>query len=149
MADATNTTLREITKDNYLEILKLKVRPDQERMVASNAVSLAQSQFYEEAWCRGIYSGDTAVGFLMLDLDRAKPEYGIWRLMVGADHQGQGHARRALAMAVDHIRTQPGASEVVLSHVEGPGNPGPFYESCGFEYTGKLLGKERVMRLTL
>jgi diamine N-acetyltransferase len=37
-----------------------------------------------------------------------------------------------------------------VSHVKDlPGNPGPFYEKLGFEYTGEEDGGELVMRLPL
>ena len=37
--------LREITRDNYMDCLRLKVKPEQLSFVASNAVSLAQSKY--------------------------------------------------------------------------------------------------------
>ena len=46
--------LREITKENLRDIFKLKVAPEQERFVASNAVSIAQVYFDRDvAWFRG------------------------------------------------------------------------------------------------
>jgi hypothetical protein len=35
--------------------------------VASNAVSLAQAYVSPHAWPRGVFAGDDAVGFLMLE----------------------------------------------------------------------------------
>jgi diamine N-acetyltransferase len=61
-------TLREITKENLGSILRLKVAPDQEQFVASNAVSLAEAHFEPELpYFRAIYAGDVPVGFLMLE----------------------------------------------------------------------------------
>jgi diamine N-acetyltransferase len=60
-------TLREITKDNWRDLLRLKVAPSQEQFVASNAMSIAEAHFNPEvAWFRAIYAGDVPVGFLML-----------------------------------------------------------------------------------
>ncbi len=50
-----------ITKDNLREFLRLKVAPAQERLVASNAVSIAQAHFHPEAWFRGIVPGAKAM----------------------------------------------------------------------------------------
>ena len=61
--------LRELDKSNYRDILNLKVADNQTGFVASNAISLAQALFHSQAWYRGIYRGDTAVGFVMLELD--------------------------------------------------------------------------------
>lgn len=60
------------------------------RFAASNAVSLAQALSHGEAWYRAIYAGETPVGFVMLEVWPERAEYGIWRFMIGAAHQGQG-----------------------------------------------------------
>lgn len=142
-------TLREVTRDTYTEILGLDVQPDQKHLVATNAKSLAQAMFHDEAWFRGVYAGDTAVGFLMLSLEPSKAEYYIWRLMIDAKHQGKGYGRKAVALAVDHIRKQPHAREVLLSHMPDNDRAGKLYTSCGFEYTGEISDGEPVMRLEL
>ncbi|MDQ3022240.1 MAG: hypothetical protein M3R36_16955 [Bacteroidota bacterium] len=41
-----NIILREVTKENYLEAIKLKVTLEQNNFVASNIFSIAQSKFY-------------------------------------------------------------------------------------------------------
>lgn len=59
-----------MTRDNLTEVLRLKVRPEQEKCVASNAYSLAQAHFYpEEAWFRAIYADETPVGFMMCSIE--------------------------------------------------------------------------------
>jgi len=52
--------LQEITKDNLNEILKLKVKDDQQDQVAPNSVSIAQGHYSDKAWFRGksMVSGD-------------------------------------------------------------------------------------------
>ena len=51
-------TLRRINRRNYREIINLKVKPHQNYLIASNAVSMADAYFYKEAWMRGIYCGE-------------------------------------------------------------------------------------------
>ena len=58
-------TLREITCDTLREIFRLKVKPEQQKFVASNAVSIAQAHFHQAAWIRAIYADDTPVGFII------------------------------------------------------------------------------------
>lgn len=144
-------SLREIAKPNLREVLLLKVAPGQERLVASNAVSIAQAYFdRERAWFRAIYADDAPVGFVMLMDDPGKPEYFLWRLMIGAAFQGRGFGREAMRLLIAHVRTRPGATELLLSHEPGDGNPGPFYEALGFTYTGDVdPDGELIMRLAL
>jgi diamine N-acetyltransferase len=118
--------------------------------VASNAKSIAQAHFYPEtAWFRGIYAGDDAVGFIMLEINIDKPEYGLWRFMIDERHQGRGYGRAAIGKAIAHVRAQPGAVELLTSVVPGEGSPGPFYQKLGFAFTGEVDAGEQVMRLIL
>ena len=59
-------SLREITAETVRRITSLSVNPDQQRFVASNAVSLAEALFSEEAWYRAVYVGESPAGFVML-----------------------------------------------------------------------------------
>ena len=64
---SADVSLRELTKATLYDILRLKVAPSQQRFVASNAESVAEAHFNQQtASFRGIYAGDTPVGFLML-----------------------------------------------------------------------------------
>lgn len=143
-------SLREITKETLRPFLKMKVAESQVDMVAPNAVSIAQAHFEEKAWFRGIYADETPVGFIMLFDDPDEPVYFLWRLMVAEDYQGLGYGRKAVEQLVDYVKTRPNANELKVSHVPNvPGNPGPFYEQLGFEYTGEEDHGELVMRLQL
>ena len=142
-------SLREITQETVNSILNLRVTKEQEQFVASNAVSIAQAHFSEDAWFRAIYADETPVGFLMLSDQPDKGEYYLWRFMVDAEHQGKGYGRRALELLIEHVKTRPNAKELFLSHVPGPGSPEGFYHELGFEHTGEQAGEELVMKLTL
>ena len=149
-SDETRIELREVTKENLREIFQLKVAPEQERFVASNAVSIAQAYFDRDvAWFRGIYAGDTPIGFVMLHDEPAARKYYLWRFMVDHRYQGHGHGARALAQVIEYVRGRPGAHEMLTSVVPGDGCPGAFYEKLGFSYTGEIDEGERVMRLAL
>lgn len=143
-------SLREITRETLGPILQLKVAATQQRFVASNAVSIAQAHFHPEtAWFRGIYAGEEPVGFVMLEINRATPEYSLWRLMIDEAQQGKGYGRKAMKAVIDHVRMLDGARELLTSVVPGEGSPGPFYQSLGFAFTGEVSEGEHVMRLEL
>ncbi|MGF1515468.1 MAG: GNAT family N-acetyltransferase [Elainellaceae cyanobacterium] len=144
-------TLREITRENLADVLRLKVAEAQGNFVASNAVSIAQAHFYPEvAWFRAIYAGETPIGFVMVEDDSAKQSYSLWRFMLDARFQKLGFGRQALALAVEYVKTRPGAKALFTSHVPGEGNAGPFYEKQGFAYTGEQdEDGELIMRLDL
>jgi diamine N-acetyltransferase len=148
-------SLREITADTVRLITSLSVSPDQQGFVASNAVSLAQALFSEEAWYRAIYAGESPAGFVMLYDESLRatppptPEVALWRLMIDARFQGQGIGRLALEHVIDHVRSKGLFSSLVTSYIPGPGCPERFYLRAGFKHTGKVDGGELVLELPL
>jgi diamine N-acetyltransferase len=143
-------SLREVTADTVRAICNLEVAPWQERYVAPNTRSIAQAHFAPDlAWFRAIYADETPVGFLMLSDEPDEPRYFLWRFMIDARYQRHGYGRQALELLVAHVRTRPGARELLVSCVPGEGSPCPFYERFGFVYTGANEHRELVMRLPL
>jgi uncharacterized protein len=148
-------TLREINEENLSPVLRLSetLSDDHRRMVATNAVSVAQALFSKHAWYRAIYSGEDPVGFIMVYIgpDDDEPEKEIcflWRLMVGADYQGKGYGRRALEQVIEMVRER-GARELLVSCGEGEGSPEGFYYRLGFRRNGKYYGEELGMSYSL
>jgi len=142
-------SLREITADTVRTFCDLQVLPAQHAFVASNAVSIAQAHFEPKAWFRGIYADHEPVGFVMLSLDPAIPEYCIWRFMIDARFQRLGYGAKALRLVIDHIRTRPRATEILVSYVPADGSPEAFYRQAGFIPTGQVIDGEVVLKLVL
>ncbi len=140
--------LKEITSKTLYPILKLDVTPAQQKSVAPNAYSISEAHFEKNAWFRGIYEGDTAVGFVMLYLDKEKPEYWVWRMMIDKNHQGKGYGKQAMQEVIEFVRTLPNARQLCLSYVPGEGCPAPFYKKVGFVDTGEFddSGTEIIMK---
>ncbi len=70
-------TLREITRENWLQCVRLKVAPEQEPFVAPNGVSLAQSK-YEPEWVPlALYDDDEMVGFVMYGVSQRRANTGF------------------------------------------------------------------------
>ena len=146
--------VRPVTDANVDALIKLETTPEQERFVASVAKSLAQAAYRPAGRPLGLYANGEPVGFLLLwdsrrdpdPEDRADQLY-LWRLMIDARHQRQGHGRAAVRWLIDEARRM-GVAQVGLSHV--PENPvGAFYERFGFGYTGKVNEGEHEMVLVL
>jgi len=148
-------SLREITAETVRQITKLSVSPDQQQFVASNAVSLAEALFNEEAWYRAIYVGESAAGFVMLYDESLRatpplePKVGLWRFMIDARFQGQGIGAAALEQVVAQVQRKGLFNSVETSYVPGPGSPERFYLRAGFRHTGKVDDGQIVLELPL
>ena len=149
--------IRPVTKENWKELIKLKVRDDQKHFVASNLYSIAQSQFgeeYEGHWELfpfGIYDGETPVGFLMygLNLLHPKQQAFIIRLMVDEKYQGRGFGRFGMEKMIEIIRADERVGQVGISYE--PENEGArrLYATLGFVETGEMVEDEVLAVLNL
>ncbi|MCK5181496.1 MAG: GNAT family N-acetyltransferase [Dehalococcoidia bacterium] len=144
-------SLREITSETVIQICKLSdtLSEQEQKMVAPNAISIAQAHFSDKAWFRAIYADEMAVGFVMLYDDSENPEYFLWRLMIAGPYQGKGYGRKAIELLVEYVKTRPRARELSTSYVPIEGGPEGFYRKMGFEPTGEVDDGEIVVRLTL
>ncbi|MCG3253602.1 MAG: GNAT family N-acetyltransferase [Candidatus Heimdallarchaeota archaeon] len=95
-----SVTLKDITQDNFEELISLYVDQEQEQFVASNLYTIAQMQFKEEKIAKGVYVDKIVVGLIAYDLE----DYDIWRLMIDARSQGRGYGRKALKLVLDILR---------------------------------------------
>lgn len=147
----TTIHLHEITEDNLREVCDLSqtLSDAQRRMVADNSLSIAQGCYSDHAWFRAIYAGDKPVGFLMLYDDPETPEYFLWRLMIAGPYQKRGYGQRAVELLIDHVKTRPGARELLVSCGEGEASPEGFYLLLGFKRNGKMYGDEVGLSLPL
>lgn len=150
-------TLREITDENRDAVLALRVNDVQSEYVADVAQSLADAIDYPEAkaWYRAVYADDEPVGFVMISDGITDPDptllgpYYLWRLLVDERHQGRGYGSGAIDRVVEHVRSRPDGSTLLVSCHPGPDTPIPFYESYGFVLTGEVHEGEPVLALDL
>lgn len=138
---------KEISKDNVITFIDLAVHDYQKDQVAPNAISIAQGNYSENAWFRGIYNGEEAVGFVMLFIESEKKEYGVWRFMIDKNHQGKGYGREAMNLIKEIVKEKyPDAKGISLSYVpKEKGGADEFYRKVGYVDTGKMSGKEKLM----
>lgn len=148
--------LVEVTDANRDAVTAVRVHPGQEQFVASVEKSFKDALENPEAnpWFRAAYDGNEPVGFVMLSWD-VTPQPGIvgpyflWRLLVGAEHQGHGYGSAILNEVVALLRAD-GATELLTSYVPGEGSPEPFYRGFGFAPTGETdEDGEVILRLEL
>ncbi len=141
-------SFREITKCNFLECIRLRVRDDQ-RFVASNVFSIAQSKIEPEYVPLAIYNDETMVGFVMYRFDYQKKQLYLCRLMIDQQYQHQGYGRGALDVLKAMAMGDPRIEEIELSTKPDNAYGIKVYERFGFEDTGGMDGDEEVFVLKL
>ena len=141
-------SFREITKANFRECVTLTVREDQ-KYVASNVYSIAESKVQPEYIPLAIYDDETMVGFIMYALEYPKKQLYLCRFMIDRRYQHKGYGKGALdalkAMAMEDSRIE----RIELSTKPDNTYGIRVYEKFGFKDTGILDGDEEVFVLDL
>lgn len=141
------TTLRDVTKENWQACVALRLAPEQEHFVASNAYSLAESKFMPTFVPQAIYAPagpDAAaivVGFAMYGYypDGAPPlglRHWIFRLMIASDYQGRGYGTAALQEIIARLEADPACNEVLIGYEPDNVVARALYARLGFAERG-------------
>lgn len=131
-------SLREVTLDNWVDVIELEISKEQEAYVALNSESIAESSFYDHYVNRAIYRGDEVVGFLQYyqELEEGLPdEFYIAQFMVDLKLQGQGIGKKATELAIKEISAIPECKEISILYMPGHHVMRKFYADFGFVVT--------------
>ena len=111
-------SLRELTKENYLDCIRLNLHPDQEENLASNAITIAQSRFETDYRLKVIYEQETVIGLLAFCHEDEPLDYSIYwlfRFMIDKDHQNKGYGKQVLSLLVEEVK-QLGGKTLLTMH---------------------------------
>ena len=142
--------LKEITKDNYENVICLKVSENQEGYVSANVYSLAQAYVYNKtAFPFAIYADDMLVGFIMLGHYEIKKQYTLWKFMIDKNHQNKGYGKKALQLGIEYLKNNFSVNEIYTAYAYQNTIASDLYRSFGFKETGNIDGIQIEMRLEL
>lgn len=138
--DVDMIVFKEVTEDNFHEVIGLKVGEAQAKFVAPNLKSLAECWLYREdddVFPYAVYNEhEEMVGFLLLDLDKEKREYLIWRMMVDEKFQGRGYGRQIVEHVIEMAKADDGYDILIADYVVGNEAMKKLLGALGFEETG-------------
>ncbi|WIL49796.1 GNAT family N-acetyltransferase [Bacillus bombysepticus] len=96
--------LNSIDKSNWEKAIRLSVKEEQQTFIASNLYSIAEVQFLDNFYAKGIYLDEKMIGFTMFGIDSDDNNYWIYRLMIDEEFQGKGIGKQAIYLIIDEIR---------------------------------------------
>ena len=136
-----SVTLRDITGDNYFQVLELKISPEQEaaKFVAPVVRSLADAWYYRDegiTYPKAIYAKEDLVGFIMYELDTEEQQVFIWRFLIDQRYQGKGYGRQTIEAVLAMAKEQAQITKVVADYVDGNEPMKKILLGLGFEETG-------------
>jgi Acetyltransferases, including N-acetylases of ribosomal proteins len=106
--------LRAIDRNNWEQCIHLKPAQEQQRFIASNLYSIAESQFLPGFVTRAVYLDDRPIGFTMYGKDPDDGNYWIYRFMIDERYQGKGYGTAAIRLVIDDIEKKDDRTDVVV-----------------------------------
>ena len=142
--------LREITKENYEEILSLQVSKEQRGFVPTVTEALAQAWVYRgTAYPFAVYDDGKPVGFIMLGYYEEKDQYTVWKFLIDEKHQRKGYGKAALRAAIEWLQQTFRVTEVFLGCAHENHVAEKLYATLGFMRTGVETETGFEMRLVI
>lgn len=99
--------LKPVTKENYLDCIQLEMLPEQQKNLASNAVTIAQSKFEIHYQLRAIYLDNKVIGMLAFcheDEPVDLTHFWLFRMMIAQEYQNQGYAQIVGKVVIDELK---------------------------------------------
>ena len=142
--------LKEITIENYEDVLRLKVAKNQEHYVSSVAHSLAEAWVFKNtAYPFAIYADNTCVGFIMLGYYKIKNQYTLWKFMIDEQYQNRGYGKEALKLGLNWLVHNFNVKEVYTGVAFGNTIAENLYHSFGFRRTDEFDEFQFEMKLII
>lgn len=149
MTEPPQVTFRPISRENFMDVVRLSVHEAQRGFVASNVFSIAESTVEPTFVPQAIYAGDVLVGFAMHCHEQPVDRWWILRLMIGAEHQGMGYGNAAMRKLIQEMVDEHGTEAIFLSYDLGNDAAANLYRGLGFRETGEIECGEIVAELRL
>ncbi|MGG0124187.1 GNAT family N-acetyltransferase [Bacillus paranthracis] len=142
--------LKAIDKRNWEEAITLSVTEEQQTLIASNLYSIAEVQFLDNFYAKGIYLDEKMIGFTMFGIDPDDNNYWIYRLMIDEKFQGQGIGKQAIHLVIDEIRNNNANSSIIMIGYAPENLTAKFvYKKAGFIETELSSWGEQLAKYSL
>lgn len=138
LKESVMVELKEITTDNFEEVMALKVSDEQKSFVSTVAYSLAQAWVYKTAFPFAVYADNKPVGFIMMGYYTERKQYTLWKFLIDERYQNKGYGRKALLSAIEYMAEEHRAREIYTGVALGNSAAKHLYSSVGFEETGVI-----------
>lgn len=151
-------TMREVTRENWQDALRLAVHPAQQRFIADYVpiASIALAKAYIRpgglTWIPyAFYANATMVGFAELAYEPGSDEnYWLFHFFIDSQYQGQEYGKQALQTLIKFIKKHLAECRAIHITVH-PENERAIhlYTAAGFQATGEERWGEPVYKLSL
>ena len=142
-----------VVRDNFNDVIELKVKKTQETYLPSNLFSIAESTFSALTHLRAICVGEKVVGFLDYEFGEIgepdENECTIWRFMIDRKYQNTGIGKIAMGLLLEEIKVHKDCKLVDVYYDPQNLVAKKLYASYGFKQNGNRDDGDVIAELTL
>ena len=137
--------LEEITCDNWQEVIRLKVTPNQQRYVMNNLYALAECRFYPERIPLAIYDDSTIVGMAVCSYDERTCLGWVHRLVIAEGFENRGYSTNSMQWIIRRFRRIAGCTGIIAHYRPENTILADFYRTYGFRETGESTAENEAI----
>lgn len=134
-----------VNKENYFQILDLKIQTEQEGFIESTEQCLKEAAELSLWHPVGIYAKetltDTLIGFAMYGFWKEEGPHGrVWldRFLIDKHYQGHGYGQTVLNLLIRKISAEYQCRQIYLSLYSENITAIRLYEKTGFHFNGEV-----------
>jgi len=152
---------KNITWDNFWDVVNLKTSDFQKDFLPTNTVFMAQAYVNLKSGhpdsCFAICHNEEIVGFTKIEyvpkglepFDFSEDTYYLDALMIDEKHQGKGYGKLALMQILDFMKSKPwgDACSIKTACYDENSAAGRLYENFGFARTDGFISNRKGLRV--
>jgi diamine N-acetyltransferase len=130
--------LKEVTAENWQQVVALRMPQAHRDLVPSNAFSLAESKFIHDRIPLAVYDDQTLIGLVVVSYNDAMARGWIHRFMIDQHHLNKGYSRKTVKMVIRRMRRLPGCKMIGVDYRPENNILEQFYKDLHFQRTGQV-----------
>ena len=139
--------LKEVTAENWEQVIALRMPQAHRDLVPSNAFSLAESKFIQDRIPLAVYDDETLIGLVVVSYNDAIGRGWIHRFMIDQHHLNKGYSRKTVKMVIRRMRRLPGCKLIGVDYRPENNILEQFYKDLRFQRTGQLTDSGDVIAI--
>jgi len=141
---------KEISEENYSEVIKLEINDFQKTFVGKIADSIEESKKHEGFYPLVIYDNEIIIGFLMYNNypeGTTNDKYWIRVIIIDKKYQKKGYGKKAMEKIINEIKKDKKHNKINLCVEKDNKIAISLYKKTGFIFDGRIFGDQPVMEL--
>jgi diamine N-acetyltransferase len=127
--------LKEVTADNWQQVVALRMPQVHRDLVPSNAYSLAESKFVADRIPLAVYDDELLIGLVVVSYNESIGRGWIHRFMIDQQFVNKGYSRKTIKMVIRRMRRLPGCQFIGVDYRPKNTILEQFYEGLHFQKT--------------